>query len=351
MSKKIIKYKNKILETNNWIEINLNKYLKIKKQYNEKPNFEEVIDEIIKINNGGTKNSAITKYYFKDIMNKVVCWGNKWSLEDVFNCKELVEHFYAKTLLNKKMYSSNNDLKNIEKAIQMGGNHQARKPTNFPIKTVDEILKKYNINNNWYDFSCGWGARLTGALKNKVNYYGTDPNYLLTKKLNQLANDYKNTVVQNTIVDIRTQGSEIFIPEWENKMGVAFSSPPYFNLEDYKIGNQSYKEGITYQQWLNNYLKPTIKNIYKYLIDDGIFLINIKNFNKLKLEEDTIKIAKEVGFNYIKSEELINIQRTYKYKSKHTNQEKIYVFAKKENIDIKNDNQLTIFDILESKGE
>lgn len=39
-------------------------------------------------------------------------------------------------------------------------------------------------------------------------------------------------------------------------------------------------------------MRPTIANINKYLIDDGYFIINVKNFDKYKLEEDILRIAK-----------------------------------------------------------
>ena len=90
-------------------------------------------------------------------------------------------------------------------------------------------------------------------------------------------------------------------------MGLAFSSPPYYNLEDYKIGNQSYKIGVTYDVWKMNYLIPTIKNIYKYLINDGFFCINIKNFKHYNLVEDVRIIAENVGFSFITIELLSNI--------------------------------------------
>ena len=45
----------------------------------------------------------------------------------------------------------------------------------------------------------------------------------------------------------------------------------YYNLEDYQIGEQSYKEGLSYENWKLNYLQPTFQNIYKYLIPGGYF--------------------------------------------------------------------------------
>ena len=288
----IIEYNGEVLETKHFMEITDEEYLKLKEQYYEKPSFDDVKKQFVKIAKGGVLNNHITNYYVKDLMAKTKIYSCKWSIEDVFNCKDLVGFFISKTLNNDKVFlDSMSQIKKIEKAIDLGGKGYAKKPTNFPIKTVDYILENYNVNGNWYDFSCGWGARLTGALKNNVNYFGTDPNYLLSERLKNLANDYKETVGCDTIVDIRTQGSEEFNADWENKMGLAFSSPPYFYLEDYKIGKQSYAEGTSYEDWKNNYLRPTINTIYHYLIQEGYFLLNINNFDKFDLVGDSIAIA------------------------------------------------------------
>ena len=346
---KIIEYKGEILETKHYKEMSDELFEKLKYEYYKKPDFDSVRQQFISIANGGTINNEITNYYVKDLMSKTKIYYNKWSIEDVFNYKPLLCRFYAQIETNDEVFSKDKPvIENIETALRLGGKGIASKPANFPIKTVDEILKKYNVNNNYYDFSCGWGARLTGSLKNRVNYYGTDPNYLLTERLQELANDYKNITRQNTTVDIRTQGSEIFIPEWENKIGLAFSSPPYFYLEDYKIGNQSYKPGTTYQEWKDNYLRPTFKNIFQYLIKEGYFILNINDFENFKLVEDSIEIAEKVGFNFIGEHKLDNIKRCNSKQEFNDNSEKILVFVKKGyESKIKLDEQpMTIFDIL-----
>lgn len=326
----IIKYKGEVLETKHYKELSDDKYLELRNQYYEKPDFDLVKKQFISISKGGTKNNDITNYYVKDLMAKTKIWYNKWSIEDVFDCKDLLSRFYAQIETNDKVFPKNKrDIDNIETAIRLGGKGVASKPANFPIKTVDCILDRFNINNNWYDFSCGWGARLTGALKHNVNYYGTDPNYMLTERLNNLAKDYKDTIGNTDIItDIRTQGSEIFNPDWENKMGLAFSSPPYFYLEDYKIGEQSYKQGTSYSDWLNNYLKPTIRNIYIYLIREGYLLFNINNFDKYDLVGDTKRIAQECGFTYIGDYTLDNIKRCKSSGGFNDNSERIMIFIK-----------------------
>ena len=326
---KIINYNGETLETKFFENISDEKCKELKEQYYQKPDFEEVIKNIKSVDKGGKILNKITNYYFKDLMAKVKLYHSKWSIEDVFNCNDLIRSFYAKTLTNKKVFPDNmSDIKKIETALRLGGKGIASKPTNFPIKTVDYILENFNINNNYYDFSCGWGVRMLGALRNRVNYFGTDPNYLLTDRLNTLSKDYKQINNVDTITDIRTQGSEEFIPAWENRMGVAFSSPPYFGLEDYKVGNQSYKNNTTYQEWKDTYLTNTIKNIYRYLINDGTLLININNYKNFDLVEDTKKICEENGFKLVDTLKLDNIKRVKSTQGFNDNSEGIFVFKK-----------------------
>lgn len=308
-------------------------YGNIVRQWYNKPNYRDVQIEMNNIRKGGITVGNIVKYYFRDIMDNTVKYFDKWSINEVINNKELLSIFVDKINKNPKVFCSNSIIDNIDTAFRLGGKGIASKVSNFPVGIVDDILYKYNVNNNWYDFSCGWGARLTGALKNKVNYFGTDPNYLLCDRLNQYANDYKSTNKTNSIVKIWCQGSEKFIPELKNTIGLAFSSPPYFLLEDYKIGEQSYKSGTSYECWKQNYYKPTIKNIFEYLTDDGYLIINIKDFDKYSLEQDTINIAQECGFELYKVEKLSQVARASGSISGTGNtavdvDENIYVFCK-----------------------
>ena len=256
-----IKYKGEELNTSIKVEhLTYEEFKQIQSEYLEKPSKEEVIKQLKKIHNGGTQMNKIVDYFLKFVMGEVVVGNSKWSVNDVFKSKDVMEYFYSKSLLNEKVFNSDSKMKNIMTAIRLGGKNVATKATNFPIKSVREILELYNVNNNYYDFSCGWGARMLGSLSCGINYYGTDPNYMLTKRLKLIEIAYKQANNVDTIVDIKTQGSEIFIPEWENKIGVAFSSPPYFDFEDYKVGNQSINYG-NYDKWKELYFVPTIENI------------------------------------------------------------------------------------------
>lgn len=288
---------------------------------------------------GGTKVNHITNYYVKDLMAKVKVHYNNWTIEEALQYKPLIEFFAGKVANNKKVFPDSYSLcKKIETAFRLCGFKTASKPSNFPMKAIDNLLDEYNINGKYFDFSCGWGVRMLSSMKHGVEYYGTDPNYILCDRLEQMASDYRDVTDSDTKTYIYAQGSEVFIPELENQIGFAFSSPPYFNLEDYKIGNQSWREGITYDAWKENYLDKTIANIYRYLIDDGIFAINVNNFNKYNdydIVGDAYNLAIRNGFTFIEIVPLENITRCSGHKEWnkgdicwHDNNEKIMVFRK-----------------------
>lgn len=311
-------------------------YERIVVDWYKKPSIDKVREEMLLLDDGGTKFSECTEYYYRDIMDDTVRVRGTWSINEVLSNKELLSSVVSRVRKNPKFFNCKSLTENIDMCFRVGTNGTAVKVGQFPIKIVDDILYEYNANGNYYDYSCGWGARLAGALKARINYFGTDPNYKLVPRLKAFADDYTALLRTNSTVDIRCQGSEEFVPEWEAKIGLAFSSPPYFLVEDYKTGNQSYKTGkTTYQQWLNDYLEPTIQNIYKYLIEDGYFLCNIKDFKKYTMETDVVRLAEKNGFELYKTETLKQIQRISGWndieeeKTMLDINEKIFVFIKK----------------------
>lgn len=326
----IIQYKGETIDTKHFSNITDNECQALREAFYEKPSIDKVEKNLKTVFKGGVSVSDITNYYFKDLMAKVKLHHCKWSLEELFECNDLIRFVHGKTLHNKKVFpDSNSEIQKIETAIRLSGKGSAAKPTNFPMKAIDNILDNYNINNVYYDFSCGWGIRMLSAMKKHVTYLGTDPNYLLTERLLELHDKFDKVNSTKTEVDIRTQGSEEFIPEWENTVGVAFSSPPYFGLEDYKVGNQSYAEGMQYEDWLNGYYTNTIKNIHKYLISEGKLLINISDYGSFTLVEDTKRICAENGFEYVGADSLQNIKRITCTKALHEGKEDILIFKKK----------------------
>lgn len=323
-----ITHKGKTLETNHWYPLTDAECSLLKEAYYTKPHISLVDRNLKTISKGGTQVAHITNYYVKDLMAKVKLLSPRWSIEEVFESNELIRYFWSRVMSSEKVYPPHKtNINNFETALRLSGGGVAMKPSNFPMKSIDQILEQYNVNDKYYDFSCGWGVRMLSAMKNNVEYFGTDPNYLLVERLNALSERYNSVNNTKNKVNIKCSGSEVFHPEWENTIGVAFSSPPYFSLEDYKIGNQSYTEGTTYKQWLEGYLTRTIQNIHKYLVPDGLFLINVKNFSGYELVQDTQRIAKANGFERIDSILLKNTTRPSAKADLNTN-EIVMVFRK-----------------------
>ncbi len=67
-----------------------------------------------------------------------------------------------------------------------------------------------------------------------------------------------------------------------------------------------------------------MKNCKKYLIDGGYFIVNLKNFKKYKIYDDTKEILDKLGLKFVCTEVLNNKKRR---KIINTD-EKIMVFQK-----------------------
>ena len=295
-------------------------FASIEQDYYKKPDKDLVDRQFQSIANGGDKMNYIQDYYLKEVMSKAVGTRASWSIWDGIRNREIMEYFAGKVDSNKKVYPDTMTLaEKIATAFRLCGIRYCVKVPNFPLKVASGIIAKYNVNGNYYDYSCGWGARLLATLQNNVNYFGTDPNTELVPQLDAIASDYKNAVSTNvSITDVRCQGSQTFVPEWEGKMGLCFSSPPYFSLEDYQIGDdQSYKKGMTYDEWRNGFVNPTVENCFRYLIPGGYFIFNVKSFRDYKtneiypIERDFLYEALKLGMEHVCIEPMTNIKRCH----------------------------------------
>ena len=98
---------------------------------------------------------------------------------------------------------------------------------------------------------------------------------------------------------LHRQGSETFIPK-EETLDFVFTSPPYFGWEAY--GDEPEQSSIkfnTSDEWKEKFLKQTIANAYIGLKPGKYLALNVANTKQYKtFEEDTVDLAKEVGFEH-----------------------------------------------------
>ena len=176
--------------------------------------------------------------------------------------------------------------------------------TNFKAQNAKAIAEHLCpvLWGNVYDYSCGYGGRLLGIGSSnfKYNYIGVEPNTETVNYLNYL-NDVidEATGVRGTIIQ---SVSEQYQPE---DIDLAFSSPPYFNLEKYSNEEtQCMVQFKTEDEWFEGYVAPTMENIKRGLNDDGIFATNIADYKSYdraepyEVTERWIQTAEKIGFKH-----------------------------------------------------
>lgn len=154
-------------------------------------------------------------------------------------------------------------------------------PTNFRPMNAKAVYERFCPKDGViYDFCCGFGGRMLGALssKNNYRYVGTDPCTETFYHLNQLGEWIESVTGREDSYELHCCGSEDFRGP-ANSVDFAFSSPPYFNLEVYSDEEtQCYNKFPELEQWLEGYVRQTIKNIYHMLKPGALYAVNIADF-------------------------------------------------------------------------
>ena len=130
-------------------------------------------------------------------------------------------------------------------------------------------------------------------------------------------------------------------------MDLVFTSPPYFDREQYSEDEeQSYKSYPKYDDWRDNFLKPTLTNAYESLRDDRYLLWNIADIKIGKdkyhpLEQDSIDIVESLGGELQGKLKMLmtrmigldpsssGIKNSVKMKGEYYKYEPIFIFYKK----------------------
>jgi hypothetical protein len=257
--------------------------------------------------------------------------------------EDLVDHFHVKKDSSEprvnvyliKAYEKNKRI--FPSALQTFRLSLGQPAVNFPPMTAKFLYEHFTMHIpasekvHVYDPSSGWGGRILGAMSvsRPIHYVGTDPNtdnfipelgvsryeyladfYLrsIGEKGNGLSNKFFQTQ-ENHTYEVFQDGSELIgenpeFHKYRGKLDFVFTSPPYFNREQYSDDEtQSFKAYGQYSDWRDNFLRPTLTTAVEYLKRDRYLCWNIANIkvsaNKVvHLEEDSISILKELGMEY-----------------------------------------------------
>ena len=245
---------------------------------------------------------------------------------------------------------------------------------NFPPLTARWIYENYTNHIpkeqtlNIYDPSSGWGGRILGAMSShrKIHYIGTDPNTdnfideLGITRYEYVANFFNNECLETNsfweeeknTYHVFQEGSEHIgnhkdFQQYKGKLDLVFTSPPYFDREQYSNDEtQSFKSYPEYDDWRDNFLKPTLENAFHSLRNDRYLLWNIADIKIGKdkfhpLEQDSIDILTNLGMEYQGKLKMLmtsmvgvdqsNVKNSVVIEKKALKYEPIFVFYKKEN--------------------
>lgn len=283
--------------------------------------------EILDIKNN--QGSALCKYLFENL-HKVNCKENKDnSMYDRFYDDHKLKRAIKLALEIKKGVMPSE----IRTALELIGGNVA---TNFKIMNAKALYEKYCPKNGIiYDFACGFGGRMLGALssKNNYRYIGVEPCTDTYNSLNILGENIQKVINRENSYKVFKCGSEIKFTNKENFVDFAFSSPPYFSLEKYSNEEtQCYIKYPILEDWFEGYVKPTIQNIHNMLKKDCYYAVNISDFKvgkkDIKYVDKWIEISKEMGFEYIENIPMKLVVRKGIGHEENEKKEGIFVFRK-----------------------
>lgn len=259
----------------------------------------------------------------------------KGSPKSIREC--LYDEKILRTVIRKTLQYSNNELRLYSKFFWCGAGNSARfRPT--ASKTLYEMYGKKS-GCRVLDSSVGYGSEVLGAhfAYNVTEFVGIDPN--TAESCDRFSDFLVNRYDTGTSYKFLKIGSEDFteesFPEYQNYFDIFFTSPPYFNTEQYSDDDtQSYKKFPTYLGWIKGFYQETIHNVCNALKSDGVFCINI--FNKIpKIKEITKAFLADNGWYIVKTDTylmrnlpgvaVVNGERVPRGNTIYENQEPVYV--------------------------
>ena len=178
------------------------------------------------------------------------------------------------------------------------------------------------------DVCIGWGGRMLGSVAvDDVEYTGIEPFTKTYQGLMKIKNKLKlyRATIYNDV-------AENVLPTLEdNSFDLALTSPPYYNLEIYSDeATQSHHYG-TYEDWIDNFLKPVVYGVTDKLKDTGVSCWSVKNFKtdkKYNLFDDVVRLHEDKGWKLTDEEFYVGNSVRPGMKSKKMGKEITYIFRK-----------------------
>jgi hypothetical protein len=279
----------------------------------------------LKLNQG----SSLCRMLFPN-MADVECGGDKRTPYKKFHSDHMLKRAIEFCLKHKK---SNHPVlpSGIKDGLEMLGGGVA---TNYKPMNAKALYERYvPVGGTIYDYSAGFGGRMLGAISssNDYTYIGVEPCAETFANLQNLKGHLDTVFELSDKIHLTKTGSEDYTLE-DSTVDFAFSSPPYFNLENYsEEATQSHIKFNNLDSWFDGYVSKTLSNIHGMLKPEGFYAVNIADFKvgqkKTDLVDRWIACANASGFTLV---EVIKLKLETRRGEGHGGDKKegIYVFKK-----------------------
>lgn len=192
-----------------------------------------------------------------------------------------------------------------------------RTPLDFPAVLAAEIMDKYcPPGGSVLDPCHGWGGRLVGFLlaNNPRHYLGVDPspaaNAGVAAAFEALAPFAESDKIAR-FMECPFEGAKVSKGAYD----LAFTSPPYFDVERYEGDDQSFRKYPTFVEWRTGFYLPLFKGVAAGLKRGGHFAINVGS-QSYPLIELAHEYGEKVGLTCLRSQS--DLLTGYKAKSTRT---------------------------------
>ena len=149
---------------------------------------------------------------------------------------------------------------------------------------VAKIIYDMFESENILDFSAGWGDRLAGFYASETGeyYLGIDPrkeNHSIYKEQSEFYNKHLGFFEHEKKSDFICEPAEdVDLSKYENFFDIAFTSPPYFNVERYSYDDtQSWVRYKDIDDWNELFLQKSLDNVWCSVKKGGYLLVNISD--------------------------------------------------------------------------
>jgi len=149
---------------------------------------------------------------------------------------------------------------------------------------VAKVLYDKLGSKNVLDFSAGWGDRLAGFYASETSeyYVGIDPrkeNHPIYEEQSEFYDTHRSLFeTQKRAEFICSPAEEVDFTKYKDTFDTVFTSPPYFNVERYSYDDtQSWVKYKEINEWNEQFLQRTLKNLWCSLKSGGYLLVNISD--------------------------------------------------------------------------